>query len=71
MSRSFCLSFHFSYIAPGRSAVDLHAVKSAVGVNVPMDEKTSALRLIRTSSFGNAMVLKLKVKDPLLTKQGD
>ncbi|XP_028391078.1 BTB/POZ domain-containing protein 16-like [Dendronephthya gigantea] len=55
--------------APSRSAVDLHAVKSAVGVSIPTEEKASALKLVRTPSFGHAMVLKLKVKDPLLTKQ--
>lgn len=63
---------HFnSCVAPGRSAVDLHAVKSAVGVSMRTEEQTSALKLIRSPSFGHAMVLKLKVKDPLLTKQGN
>lgn len=63
-------AFLISQLAASRSAVDIHAVKSAVGVSVPMEQKTSALKLVRTPSFGNAMVLKLKVKDPLLSKQG-
>ena len=67
----FTFTFLISHVASSRSAVDLYAVKSAVGVTVPMEQKTSALKLVRTPSFGNAMVLKLKVKDPLLSKQGN
>ena len=68
----FTFTFLISHVASSRSAVDLYAVnKSAVGVTVPMEQKTSAVKLVRTPSFGNAMVLKLKVKDPLLSKQGN
>lgn len=52
-----------------RSAVDLHAVKSAVGVSKSRQDLNSVLQLVRTPSVGRALVVKLKVKDPLLSKQ--
>ena len=65
MITSLCI-----FLASVRSAVDLHAVKSAVGVSKSRQDLNSVLQLVRTPSVGRALVVKLKVKDPLLSKQG-
>ena len=65
MITSLCI-----FLASVRSAVDLHAVKSAVGVSKSRQDLNSVLQLVRTPSVGRALVAKLKVKDPLLSKQG-
>lgn len=58
------------FLATSRSTVDLRAVKSAVGVSTSREEINSVLQLVRTPSIGRAVVLKLKVENPLLSKQG-